>query len=145
MAPLLTRIALFLGAFSLLAITASASKDSVDRIPLGGSLFKLDAHALSVRQSGGDLGTDCGGDPDCTTTTYGCACGFVDGSWMPPRESTSPPPPPPPPVISDSPPPPPPPAGPLPGSCTSDADCKSTQCNGGSATCKAVGMGQSSG
>ena len=50
-------------------------------IPLGGSVFRLDSPPLSERHSK-DIGTDCGGDPDCITTYFGCGCGFVDGSWM---------------------------------------------------------------
>lgn len=64
------------------------------RTPLGGSLFVLDRMDLLKRQDGNiDLGTECGGDAACTTTSYGCECRFADESWasdLPDEEDTPP-------------------------------------------------------
>lgn len=66
---------------------------AAQRIPLGGSLFHLEPLKFEARADAGDLGSDCGGDPDCITTDWGCQCGFTDGSWIeetPPPSSSSP-------------------------------------------------------
>ncbi|KAL8773088.1 MAG: hypothetical protein Q9194_004424 [Teloschistes cf. exilis] len=68
----------------LAAISSSFASNNfaAQRIPLGGTLFQLKARDLLPRQGSNDLGSDCGGDPDCTTTEWGCQCGFSDGSWI---------------------------------------------------------------
>lgn len=81
MAPLRVLIAAILPLL-LYILPVSAGPDlGSQRFPLGGSLLKFESRNLLPRAAG-DIGTDCGGDPDCTTTDYGCQCGFTDGSWI---------------------------------------------------------------
>ena len=81
MAPLATHVATLSTIIILFAAIAISGPFRAQRIPLGGSVFSIDSARLSERQSN-DLGTDCGGDPNCTTADFGCGCGFLDGSWM---------------------------------------------------------------
>lgn len=62
---------------------------AAQRVPLGGSVLQLESRNLEDRADN-DLGSDCGGDPDCSTTDWGCACGFTDGSWIPPADEPLP-------------------------------------------------------
>ena len=81
MAPLRVFIAAILPLL-LYILPVSAGPDlAAQRFPLGGSLLKFESRNLLPR-AGGDIGNDCGGDPACTTTDYGCQCGFTDGSWI---------------------------------------------------------------
>lgn len=70
-----------LAVFSLSATATASANYGAQRVPLGGSLFSLESHRLLERQNN-DLGTDCGGDSACSTTDFGCGCGFDDGSWI---------------------------------------------------------------
>ena len=81
MAPLAIHLAMLSSIIILFAATKISGGYSPKRVPLGGSVFSLDSRQLSERQNN-NLGADCGGDPNCTTTDFGCGCGFVDGSWM---------------------------------------------------------------
>ncbi|KAL8675921.1 MAG: hypothetical protein Q9186_007503 [Xanthomendoza sp. 1 TL-2023] len=45
-----------------------------------GPFFQLEPRSLSPRAD--DIGSDCGGDPGCSTTNWGCQCGFADDSWI---------------------------------------------------------------
>ena len=65
--------------------TYGSLDEKAQRLPLGGSLLNLEPRGLLPRADG-DLGNDCGGDPDCTTTDWGCQCGFTDGSWITEKE-----------------------------------------------------------
>ena len=81
MAPLTAYVATLSTIIIVFARITVSGPYRAQRIPLGGSVFSIDSPRLSERQSN-DLGTDCGGDPNCTTTDFGCGCGFLDGSWM---------------------------------------------------------------
>lgn len=45
------------------------------------SLWQRSSANITPRDDS-DLGIDCGGDPDCVTTPWGCECGFEDGGWV---------------------------------------------------------------
>ena len=98
MAPLFLAIAPVL--FLLVSLPhAFASPDfAAQRIPFGGSLFELEPRNFKVHADAGDVDNNCGGASGCTTTEWGCQCGFTDGSWMedapPSKPSPSPPAPP---------------------------------------------------
>ena len=81
MVPLTSHVAMLSTIMIVFAATTISGHYRAQRIPRGGSVFSVDFPRLSERQSN-DLGTDCGGDPNCTTTDFGCGCGFLDGSWM---------------------------------------------------------------
>lgn len=74
---------LFLASMSFFKTASTSSHFGMERMPLGGSLIVLDRVELSKRQDGDvGLGADCGGDPLCTTTSYGCECRYADESWV---------------------------------------------------------------
>ena len=79
------------GAFTLISLRGviASSGYVAQRMSLGGSLFQLEARGLYTRQDN-DLGTDCGGDPGCSTADWGCQCGFADDSWMDPLPTNVP-------------------------------------------------------
>ncbi|KAL9634043.1 MAG: hypothetical protein Q9164_004325 [Protoblastenia rupestris] len=89
MAPLLTHLALLISATSFLSIATASTSNDIQRVPLGGSLFSLDTRHL-FKRAGEDLGSDCGGDPACSTTDFGCACAFADDSWIEDAEEEPP-------------------------------------------------------
>lgn len=78
MIPLLICLPLLLTITTTLTTIANAySPPDALALPHGGSLFSLSSHQLFPRQD-----VDCGGDPDCTVETWGCQCGFTDGSFI---------------------------------------------------------------
>lgn len=81
MTPLVSLITFLFTVSSLFATATASVKYGAQRVPLGGFLFNLESRRLLQRQSN-ELGTDCGGDPDCSTTDFGCGCGYADGSWI---------------------------------------------------------------
>ncbi|KAI4253090.1 MAG: hypothetical protein LQ352_003900 [Teloschistes flavicans] len=90
MAPFLLSGASLLCLLAAINQSFASDKYAAQRIPLGGALFQLKSRGLLPRQGTDDLGTDCGGDPDCTTTDWGCQCGFSDGSWITDTSTGSP-------------------------------------------------------
>ena len=80
MAPLYHAIASILLLLVSLPRAFTSSDFAAQRIPFGGSLFQLEPRNVEVRADTGD--NDCGGASGCTTTPWGCQCGFTDGSWI---------------------------------------------------------------
>ena len=79
MAPLRPLHTLMLSLFATLQISFASAIFGVERIPLGGSLFQIEARGLESRD---DKGSDCDADPDYSLVDLGCKCGFRDGSWI---------------------------------------------------------------
>ncbi|KAL8895367.1 MAG: hypothetical protein Q9207_008201 [Kuettlingeria erythrocarpa] len=90
MAPFLILSASFLPLLAIFHGSFASHDYAAQRIPLGGALFQLEPRGLLPRQGSDDLGSDCGGDPSCSTTDWGCQCGFADDSWIPPSPTTTP-------------------------------------------------------
>ena len=79
MAPLRLLNTLMLPLFATLQISFASANFGVERIPLGGSLFQIEARGL---ESQDDKGSDCDAGPDCSPVDLECQCGFRDGSWI---------------------------------------------------------------
>ena len=87
MAPLRLLYTLILPFFATLQISFASAGFGAERIPLGGSLFQLEARGLESRD---DKGSDCDADPDCSPVDWGCQCGFTDDSWIDITSSAAP-------------------------------------------------------
>ena len=87
MAPPRLLYALMLPLFTVLQVSFASAGFGVERIPLGGSVFQLEARPLESRD---DKGSDCDVDPDCSPVDWGCQCGFTDGSWIDVASSAAP-------------------------------------------------------